>query len=222
MVQKQNICLTVGRFNPQGHNKNQLLLIESFIQAREKHPKIFKDWDFYLVGNINTDQEQQPYFDQQTALTAGHYFEDCQKSAQNPKAEGHIHIKNGISSAEIINLFKKTKVYIQGTGAFLAPGVHPEKCEHFGLAILEAASYGAIPLVYGRGGIFDILTPYESVWPYFSHNDLMDTWAYVIEHQVMINDIPKKAYQASRQCSLENFTKQLASFLKPGMIGRYN
>lgn len=142
LPQKKKKFLNLGRFNPGVHNKNQKLIIEAFLDAHRR-TNALQGWTLVLCGNRNSDPASEEY------------YRACVELAQN--SNGLVELKANLSSSELHQLLKQSFGYVHGTGAFIPAGVSPEKCEHFGLAIAEAMAHGCIPLVYARGGIFDIL-----------------------------------------------------------------
>jgi glycosyltransferase involved in cell wall biosynthesis len=64
--------------------------------------------------------------------------------------------------------------YVHATGAFIPEPDQPERCEHFGLSVLEAMARGCIPLVYARGGILEVLAPGRSGLVYRSARELVE------------------------------------------------
>ena len=195
--QKQKKLLHIGRFNPGNHNKNQLLIIRSFLKAKSQLPK----WSIDLVGNVNTDPQSQSYFQECMALAA--------------QSNGTVRIHAGLSAQKLNNLLKNAFFYVHATGADLPNTEHPERCEHLGLSILEGAAWGCIPLVYNRGGIFDLLTPGRSCIVYSSEDELLglvrnmeDIW-----NSKLKNELQRAARQVALTNNFENFMKSLSDFL---------
>jgi glycosyltransferase involved in cell wall biosynthesis len=57
-------------------------------------------------------------------------------------------------------LYERSAILIHATGFGVDPEEFPEKLEHWGITPIEAASFGCIPVVYGRGGpkeVIDVL-----------------------------------------------------------------
>ncbi len=198
--QKKKQFLHIGRFNPGHHNKNQKIIIESFLEARAKDLEL-KDWQLHLVGVANQTKEAISYLEQCRALAKKH--------------GGIVFIHNDISSSELSRLLLESSGYVHGTGAFYLPGEHPERCEHLGLAIIEAAAHGCVPLVYARGGIFDLLTPGETCIPYISKDGLIEGYSEVA-HLVGSEGIGKirgDLLTATLNCGQEAFTRKLSRYI---------
>jgi glycosyltransferase involved in cell wall biosynthesis len=198
---KDKQFIHVGRFNPGNHNKNQLVIIESFLSARKKFANL-SDWKLVLVGNVNQTPD------------ALRYFEACKKLER--EAEGRVTILNDLPQQELLKWLGQSFGYVHGTGAFIPPGSDPEKCEHFGLSIIEAMAFGCIPLVYARGGIFDVLEPGVSGIPYIDRDGLEKGMSEIAGlwgtgEGYMIQQAAIKGASVQGQ---EHFTAKLAQFLQ--------
>jgi glycosyltransferase involved in cell wall biosynthesis len=201
---KEKYFVNLGRFNPGNHNKNQKMLMEEFLLAQKSYP-ILSDWKFHFIGNVNETKESFLY------------HKDCESIAK--ASNGSIEIHNNIPETELSNILTKAFSYVHGTGAFIPPGEHPHLCEHYGLSIIEAMAHGAIPLVYVRGGIFDILEPGTHGFIYKSKSQLqkqMQNIALLYDSEEGSN-ISYNATLVASQQSQENFTKKLLEILKTVM-----
>lgn len=159
LPQKSKQFVNLGRFNPGVHNKNQKLLIEAFLEA-QRECEILQGWKFVLCGNKNGDP------------ASADYFESCRILAE--LSDGRVVIRPNVDVAELHEILRQSFGYVHGTGAFALPGESPEKCEHFGLAIAEAMAHACIPLVYARGGIFDVLDHREGGIAYSNRSQLLE------------------------------------------------
>lgn len=138
---KQDIILSVGRFSRSLHDKNQLALIRSFIDLEPQLP----GWKLILAGG--TEKGSQTILDSLHRQTAGH----------------RIAIKTDISPRKLNQLYAQAKIYWHAAGFGSDLKNHPEKAEHFGISIVEAMSYGCVPLVFNAGGPTEIIIPGSGV-----------------------------------------------------------
>lgn len=201
-LKKEKILVTLGRFNPGGHNKNQKILIESFLKAQSRYPNL-KDWQFWVIGNKNETPDSEQY------------FQDCLKLSQGTS----VKIIEGMPHTDLTATLDRAFGYVHGTGAFWPPGVHPEFCEHYGLAILEGMAHGCIPLVYGRGGIFDIMAPFAGGIPYISAEGLSEGFGLLADlfespdAGAMVQTNLNSLTQVSQQCFTQNLCRLITSCL---------
>lgn len=198
---KKKQFLHVGRFNPGMHNKNQKILMQCFLEAQSRYPSL-AEWKFLFVGNVNQDPASQIY------------FQDCLDICK--KSQGSIEIHQGVSTDKLQQQLAESFSYVHGTGAFLTPGTRPERCEHFGLSILEAMAQDCIPVVYARGGIFDYLEVWRGGLAYLTRPELVDSFSEIADlyGKGCVLAIRELNRQAVLKLSLEQFTKRLARFIE--------
>ncbi|MBI2010525.1 MAG: glycosyltransferase [Candidatus Chisholmbacteria bacterium] len=138
---KQNIILSVGRFTPMLHQKNQLFLVKTFIKFEKKLP----DWKLVLVGGTEKGS-------------------DTLLKQIKTKAQGHsIDIKTDVTGKTLHHLYAQAKLYWHAAGFGQNLAASPEKAEHFGISIVEAMGNGTVPLVFAAGGPTEIVTPQSGV-----------------------------------------------------------
>ena len=116
-VPKENLILTVALINSE---KTFLLKgIDTFIDVA----KLLPSYNFIIVGGVKMVLEK--------------YTE---------KIPGNIEIIGPIQHQELINYYKKAKIYCQFS-----------RSESFGVAIAEAMSFGCVPIVTNIGGMPEII-----------------------------------------------------------------
>lgn len=196
--QKKKQFINLGRFNPGVHNKNQKIIIEAFLEAHKRDSSL-REWKLILCGNRNSDPASE------------NYYQDCKKLAA--ESAGLIEIKANLSSNELYQELKNSFGYVHATGAFIPAGEHPEKCEHFGLAIAEAMAHGCIPLVYARGGIFDILDHKKGGVAYSSMNQLIEGLAKIAKLYDNAHDYQLKNLSSLNVVSRQYFTQRLLELI---------
>ncbi len=197
---KRKQFVNLGRFNPGVHNKNQKLIIEAFLDAHRQSSAL-QGWTLVLCGNRNSDPASEEYYRACVELAAG--------------SGGLVELKANLSSSELHQLLEQSFGYVHGTGAFIPAGVKPEKCEHFGLAIAEAMAHGCIPLVYARGGIFDILDHQNGGIAYSNRDQLIDGFQKIA---ALHGTAAAAQFQVRNLCSLDavgrgQFTQILLNFI---------
>jgi O-antigen biosynthesis protein len=125
--------LTVGRFFSGGHNKRQDVVIEAFRRMAEMGTH---GVNLALAGSIHPSPEGRNRFHELQALARGL---DCT-------------FYPNIARADLAALYERSAVLIHATGFGVDADEFPERLEHWGITPIEAASFGCIPVVYGRGG----------------------------------------------------------------------
>lgn len=207
--EKKKQFINVGRFNPGTHNKNQKIVIASFLEAKGRPDAIGKSletWQLHIVGNSNADESSETY------------LRDCLQMAE--ASGGSVRIHQNLDIGSLKTLLADSFAYVHATGAFTPPGVDPFKCEHLGLSIIEAMANGCIPLVYARGGIFDIFTPGEMGVPYITQEGLVEGFGEIagMFGTAAATEIQGKCLVAASEQSQQHFTEKLANFVARGLV----
>lgn len=138
---KKNVILSVGRFSRTLHDKNQSVLIKAFIKLESKLP----DWKLVLVGGTESGS---------SVLVS-----QIRREARNHR----IDVRTDLTPSQLHQLYAQAKLYWHAAGYGSDLENHPEKAEHFGISIVEAMSYGCVPLVFNAGGPTEIVTPDSGV-----------------------------------------------------------
>lgn len=125
---KENYVVMLGRFFEQGHCKNQHVFLKYTNHIIEKGFKII------LIGSVS----DKDYFSKHILPYTEHI-------------EIYLNINNKIKN----DILKKAKFLISLTG--FEHKCSPKHQEHFGISVIEAMSYGCVPICYNNGG------PKESV-----------------------------------------------------------
>jgi GT2 family glycosyltransferase/glycosyltransferase involved in cell wall biosynthesis len=133
----QHQILSVGRFFVHGHSKNQHMLITAFRELLIKHP----DATLVLAGGLAPGLVHREYLDM------------CRDLAKDLPVTFQIDSERGKISA----LMESSSIYWHGAGFEVDPGLYPERCEHFGISLVEAMGSKLIPVVVGNGGPDEIV-----------------------------------------------------------------
>ena len=66
----------------------------------------------------------------------------------------------------MVSFYKESKIYWHAAGYNENLDIHPGSAEHFGITLVEAMSYGCVPVVFGKGGPVGILNKgvYGFLW----------------------------------------------------------
>ena len=135
---KQPIVLSVGRFfdAASGHSKKQLEMVRAF---RSLVDGGLQGWEFHLVGGCDP-----AYRD---------YAMQVKREAQGYPIRVHLAAPGALVGA----LTASASVYWHATGLGEDLGRHPVRAEHFGIALVEAMSAGAVPVVFDAAGPAEIV-----------------------------------------------------------------
>lgn len=137
---KDDLILSVGRFDPSLNVKKHDVLIDAFKLLSPKLPS----YRLVLAGGSSND---------------AWISELNQKAATYP-----IDILPNISYIDLLDLYRRAKFYWHAAGYGVDEDKNPELTEHFGITTVEAISSGAIPLVVGKGGQTEIVSNPNLLW----------------------------------------------------------
>lgn len=135
---KKNLIITIGRFFAgEGHVKKHDVIIDACKRLFDSIP----NWELILIGRRHKNKETETYI--QTLMN---------------KTKGYpIYFIFDASPQKIKELLSSAKIYIHATGYGENIKQHPDRFEHLGLAVLEAMSFGLIPVVFNGGGLPEII-----------------------------------------------------------------
>ncbi|EKD80162.1 MAG: glycosyl transferase family 2 [uncultured bacterium] len=131
---KENLILSVGRFEPSLNTKHQDVLIEAWRTLSPQLP----EWKLVLVGASGSDD----------------WVSSLRKKATGLSIEFVVNASYSV----LCTLYAKSKIYWHAAGYGVDEQKNPELTEHFGISTVEAISAGCIPLVVPYGGQREIVT----------------------------------------------------------------
>lgn len=137
-AKKEDLILSVARFDSPSHAKRHDLLIEAFKKIQLQFPQS----RLVLAGGVKGEGGAE----QIRLLT--------QKAGKLP-----VEFVVNPDFSELTKLYKKAKVFWHAAGYDIDEKLYPEQVEHFGITTVEAMAAGAVPVVINKGGQKEIVTP---------------------------------------------------------------
>lgn len=192
---KQNIILSVGRFDNLLNSKKQDILIEGF--KKICHQNKGTDWKLVLAGGSLQSPDENSYLLHLQSLSAGLPVE----FVVNP------------DFAKIRSLYESAKIYWHAAGYNVDQELHPENTEHFGIAPVEAMSAGAVPIVINKGGLNEIVTDSLSGFLWNTIEDLVAKTQLLIGSPETLSQISQKSIEVSTKFSKEAFDTNFSQIL---------
>jgi GT2 family glycosyltransferase/glycosyltransferase involved in cell wall biosynthesis len=172
----QHQILSVGRFFVHGHSKNQHMLVGAFRDLLIKHP----DATLVLAGGLAPGAVHREYLDM------------CRDLAKDLPVTFQIDAERD----EISALMESSSVYWHGAGFEVDPELYPERCEHFGISLVEAMGSKLIPVVVGNGGPDEIVQFGINGFKYQSIEGLVRRTSLVFDLDDRSREIMRKAARA--------------------------
>lgn len=134
---KVNAILYVGRFSNLMQMKGQSLSIKYF---KELCNTGVKNYELWLAGS--------------TGVGTGDLLENLKSEVGNYPVKFFVDVEWDI----LKDLYSQAKFFWSATGYEADESIEPEKCEHFGMSLVEAMAGGCVPLVVNKGGYKEIIT----------------------------------------------------------------
>lgn len=164
-IVKQKMILSVGRFFPHLHSKNQEKIIKTFKFLKLSNPS-FKDCKLILAGGLKN--EDKKYFNQLKSLV---------------KNDPSIEFRPNVPLYELYELYELSNYFWHFTGLGINEELHPERVEHFGIAPLEAIASGCLTFCYNSGGPKEILEDRKTAFLFNDEEELIKKMSEVEKNQ---------------------------------------
>ncbi len=188
--QKENLILSVARFDSPSHSKRQDVLIEAFRKLSEK----VSGYKLILAGGL---MGEEVVLQKLKTAAAGLNIE----FVLNP------------DFGKLKELYAHAKFFWHAAGYEINEQTDPEKVEHFGMATVEAMASGAVPLVIAKGGQKEIITHGNGYLCQDAAEIAAKTFELINDAETL-NEMSKLAVKRSRDFSISEFEKKLVSLLQ--------
>ena len=192
---KQNIILSVGRFDNILNSKKQDILIETFIKFVKQNPNT--DWKLILMGGSRQQE------------TDNHYLIYLKNLAKNLPIEFIVNP----DFTKLKHIYSISKIYWHAAGYNVDQKIHPEQCEHFGITPVEAMASGIIPILTNKGGLPEIITDGLDGYLWDEPTELLAKTQIVINTPVEFQKMQQKAIESSKRFSKEIFKNKIIDLL---------
>lgn len=190
---KENIILSVSRFELSG-NKKQKEMVKAFMVISNKYPDEMKKWKLVLAGG---SIEKNVYLDSIRNLLTG-------------IPENKIELKVNISSDELKNLYKKSKIFWHFCGI---GQTDPACVEHFGMTTVEAMQNYCVPVIF-NGGQKEAVKDGESGFLFKDFKELYKKTLRLISNPEKLDSLSEGAYTQGKKFSKKDFSQKIKSHFK--------
>lgn len=185
IIRDDKNIISVGRFFVGDHSKRQDVLIDAF---RELHGRD-NSFTLTLVGGLAKGESNR------------NFLASCKEKAHDLPVEFVV----DATRKEVIDRYSKASIYWHASGFQVDELTEPEKCEHFGISVLEAMSVGVIPFVVPNGGPSSIVRNGMDGFHYESVTDLINKTMRAYDSINSIETMREHAIGRWSDFSLETF-----------------
>lgn len=187
------MLISVGRFENTGHSKNQHIIAQVFDRIYAS----CEDAALVLVGGYNGSAHQSAYINSIRDISE------------------HIKLATNAPRSQLEDYLKRAHIYVHACGYGASLAAQPENQEHFGISVVEAMSYGCIPIVYNAGGPKTIV---DDASCGFTYSTIDECAAIIRKLMAMPLDevevLSAKAMAAAWQYADDKFADKFRSLLK--------
>lgn len=174
---KENIILSVARFDSPSHSKRQDILIDAFRSLHKSCP----NYQLFLAGGSFGESDTLEILKEKADSLPV-------KFVVNPDFE------------KLKSLYSKSKFFWHATGYEIDEQIDPEKVEHFGMTTVEAMAAGCVPVVIAKGGQKEIISK-GSGFLCADAKEIADNTKNLIKDEKLYLVIQKATIDRSRQYS---------------------
>ena len=192
---KENIILSVGRFDNILNAKKQDVLIEAFKMICQNNRQL--DWKLVLMGGSHDLPEKN------------HYLNLLKKQAASLPIEFVVNPDFN----RLKEIYSKSKIYWHAAGFGVDEYLHPEQTEHFGMTVVEAMDSGLVPLVVAKGGLTEIVTESVNGFTWQTIEELVVKTQLLLASPTDLNELSKIAHSSSQIFSKENFESKFLGLI---------
>lgn len=192
---KKNIILTVGRLSPDSKYtdiKKIKVLIETFKSMVDEG---LGNWEMRAAVS---------FLDENTALA-----DEIEELTVNYP----VKIIRNCEYEELKKLYKSAKIYWHAAGYGVDLSRYPEKAEHFGITIVEAISWGVLPLVFSGGGLPEIVDDRITGYLWDDIEELKKNTKKIMLDDALRIEMNKLGAKKVENFTYENFCKRLSQLI---------
>lgn len=196
---KTSTIATLGRFfDPiHGHGKKQRDLVDGFVLLDEAGRSRVGDeqWRFVLVGGADAANRE--------------YALSVKRAALARPIDVHINRPRSV----VEDALAGASIYWHGTGYGEEVSKHPERFEHFGIAVVEAMLAGCVPVVFGEAGPAEIVRHGVDGFHWHTLEQLAEFTSVLMSDPAKRRQMADSAVTRGREYSLDRFRASISAVI---------
>lgn len=154
--EREPLILALGRFfDPvYGHSKKQDALLDTWLELEDRVEA--ESWRLVLVGGADARSR------------------DFVLGLKRRAVDHRVDIRVNAPRSEVAALLSRASVLWHAAGLEEDPEAHPDRFEHFGIAVVEAMAAGLVPMVFGAAGPAEVVEHDVSGLHWHDRADLLE------------------------------------------------
>jgi glycosyltransferase involved in cell wall biosynthesis len=195
---RRSTIVSVGRFfEPRhGHGKKQLELVDAFRELIGTGGA--EEWQLVLLGGCDAANRE--------------YLLDVRRAAVGLPVTIHVNA----TGALVRDTVASASIYWHAAGLGEDPQRHPERFEHFGIAVVEAMSAGVVPVVLDAAGPAEIVVDGVSGRRWRTPDELVATTAELLVDSAGRARLSVAAVERAADFSMVEFRRRLLDAVDQG------
>lgn len=181
---KKKAILNVARFSNLLQQKGHLVAIDAFKKLCDTG---VSDYELWLAGS--------------TEVGDGGLLDSLKMEAEGYPVRFYVNL----GWNKLKNLFREAKFFWSAAGMKANELTEPEKCEHFGIALVEAMASGCVPIVINKGGYREIVFDGESGLLWNTEEQLMNLTTRLMSDESHVAVLSSAAIKRAGDFSKQRF-----------------
>ncbi len=188
-VKKENIILSVARFEESG-SKKQKELVKIFEKMRPE------GWKLVLAGGTMKDNK---------------YLERLKEMVKRRNLNVEVH--ENVSNSNLKKLYAQAKIFWHACGLGVNEQKYPNLIEHFGMTTVEAMQNSCVPIVINGGGQREIVDHGKNGYKFKNEGQLVKFTRKIMASDELRTTLSAAAQKSSKKYEKTHFQKQFSEIL---------